>query len=827
MRTIKTLYLLLIPILLLAGPVVGYAKTSPNIATIGAYTPGPSPLSTVSPILLQELARVEDGQIKVLVETNSIDYSEVVNDINSLGGTVRFQFKYVKGLAATIPRSAILALASNEDIVRISLDQDVQPAIKDLIEIAKAKERGSDLYDAALGLVTPLEVEGMELVPATPELVNSLDPDLYFNAFALGATPIWPSTSFGSGGLVAIIDTGIFSGHFLFSSPFIDGLPTVVGGKDLSPDVGGPFEGFDSLTNFWHGSHVAGILLGHGAILLPATSLFFQSIAENTGLPFPDAPSPPFPPGFKIVPLFGIAPDAQAYVIKIFPHTGAGVPSSVVIAGIEHAIDRKTGAVPPALDIDVINMSLGGPTLFDGRDLLDQAVDAATAAGITVVSSAGNDGPARNTISSPGSAETGLAVSAAAHPVETRVFWDLTVGELGIGEDLFTSNTPQIIFFSSRGPTSDGRAKPDVASTGVFVLSACPGSTCDGGGSNTIAFVSGTSMSAPGVSGAIALLNAFADANPASFAATTPEDFKQAIKGGAIPLAGYVSEDQGSGLLNAANALAHLQAQQVAGDLGDVAPALPALPVPLADISTLPFVGEGDFEVSVSNLAPGFHQTFIFASTVATDEIEIRVNNVVFGLNNPLGINSLEVYVQSVHRTTFDYYVDSANVFPGDDARFSITDDETVVEEASPSFTQSHVIEPGFIKIVVENDWTSADVASADIEIDVAAEEPPDPDQILSGTIETGDVIILGPFDLEEGTVLELSWDRDWSQYPSSDIDMLLVSFTPFLVISDGVTLNSPERVVLEQDLVVFIILIGFEVNPPGSTEDWRLLIFD
>lgn len=71
-------------------------------------------------------------------------------------------------------------------------------------------------------------------------------------------------------------------------------------------------------------------------------------------------------------------------------------------------------------DVDVISMSLGGSTLFDGRDLEDTVVDYATSVGITVVAAAGNEGPASMTIGTPGSAESAITVAAAAHSVNTR-----------------------------------------------------------------------------------------------------------------------------------------------------------------------------------------------------------------------------------------------------------------------------------------------------------------------------------------------------------------------------------------------------------------------
>lgn len=71
-----------------------------------------------------------------------------------------------------------------------------------------------------------------------------------------------------------------------------------------------------------------------------------------------------------------IAPDASIYVVKIFDQTG-GVSSSVAAEGIRHCIGRA----------DVINISWGS---FSGSPIIEDAINTAVAAGITVVAAAGN-----------------------------------------------------------------------------------------------------------------------------------------------------------------------------------------------------------------------------------------------------------------------------------------------------------------------------------------------------------------------------------------------------------------------------------------------------
>jgi serine protease AprX len=200
--------------------------------------------------------------------------------------------------------------------------------------------------------------------------------------------------------------------------PVADLGDRVLARVDFTPD----HDGYD---RFGHGTHMAGIIAGDGV----------SSKSKWAG----------------------VAPDANLVSVKVAGADGS-TDVSVVIAGLQWIVSHRT-----QYDIRVLNLSFGtDSTQSYLLDPLNYAVEQVWAAGIFVVVAAGNRGDVPGTTNKP-----------ADDP------FVLTVGAVD------THNTPkrrddEVAEFSSRGPTQDGVAKPDLVAPGISIVSnRATGSTID------------------------------------------------------------------------------------------------------------------------------------------------------------------------------------------------------------------------------------------------------------------------------------------------------------------------------------------------------------
>ena len=167
----------------------------------------------------------------------------------------------------------------------------------------------------------------------------------------------------------------------------------------------------------------------------------------------------------------GMAPKSELVVGKVLDQQGNGTIQAVE-EGIHWILELKNKR-----NIRIVNISVGAkPQLnnIEERNLLS-AVEMLWDAGLVVVVSAGNYGPKDGTIAIPGSSRKVITVGSS----------DMLEGRSGI---------------SGRGPTRECVCKPDIVAPGNQIMSCIPGKPYSYG------IKSGTSMSTPIVSGAIALL---------------------------------------------------------------------------------------------------------------------------------------------------------------------------------------------------------------------------------------------------------------------------------------------------------------------------------
>jgi subtilisin len=219
-----------------------------------------------------------------------------------------------------------------------------------------------------------------------------------------------PAPILGTGIRVAVLDTGVDYFH-------LDLAANYRGGYDFVNNDNDPWDDHTA----GHGTHVAGTV---------------AALCNGLGA-------------------VGVAPEVDLYALKVMNSSGSG-SWSAIIAALDWAVQNG---------MQVVNLSLGSST--DPGTIVRDAFNNAYAAGLIIVSSAGNAGLGENTVGFPAQYDSVIAVAS-------------------------TTSTDARSSFSSTGPAVE------LAAPGSSIYSTMPG-----GG---YALKSGTSMAAPHVAGAAALV---------------------------------------------------------------------------------------------------------------------------------------------------------------------------------------------------------------------------------------------------------------------------------------------------------------------------------
>jgi subtilisin family serine protease len=378
----------------------------------------------------------------------------------------------------------------------------------------------------------------------------------------------------GDGIVWAVVDSGISGDHWHFKrhgNLDLSGFDSTLRHMDFTQDweditdlpeadrkKSAKAEEKAALTDqFGHGTHVAGIIAGEyltdesdgwsGSGTVPKSDLHFKNEAfvyfkrrtEDNQVAYDQA---------RMATLSGMSPRTKLVSFKVLDDRGAGEVSNIIAALAQIQEINEYGRY---LRIHGVNLSVGypfNPEWFAcGASPLCVEVDRLVKSGVVVVVSAGNSGYGTKqtlmtrkvragmlmTINDPGNARHAITVGST-HSVEPHEFGPS--------------------FFSSKGPTGDGRLKPDLLAPGERIVSCGAGASADGKGrpqdhNRLYVDQSGTSMAAPHVSGAIA---AFLSVRNEFIG--QPERVKEIFVGAATDL-GRDRNMQGAGLLDLMRAM--------------------------------------------------------------------------------------------------------------------------------------------------------------------------------------------------------------------------------------------------------------------------------
>jgi len=302
----------------------------------------------------------------------------------------------------------------------------------------------------------------------------------------------------GEGICWAVLDSGI-NKHEHFRKH--GNLVTDRWSKDFVAN-GDPFD-----DPFGHGTHVAGIIAGAWDNAANETVAVQEVL---TGVDAQDQPTIEVQP-FAITSITGVAPRTRLVSMKVLDSAGVGRVSCVLqaIASIQEINDYGRRLALPNAAIHGVNMSLGydfNPRWFGcGQSPLCLEVNRLVRSGVVVVVSAGNSGFSAVSLTTSGANELGYRDASVNDPGNAE--FAITVGSTHRDRP----HTYGVSYFSSRGPTGDGRLKPDLVAPGERIIS-CAAGTFKAAieprvpASTNLLYLeqSGTSMAAPHVSGAIA-----------------------------------------------------------------------------------------------------------------------------------------------------------------------------------------------------------------------------------------------------------------------------------------------------------------------------------
>lgn len=300
-----------------------------------------------------------------------------------------------------------------------------------------------------------------------------------------GREPLWDHGLFGSGQIISISDSGLDANEAWFTTLNKGaGDHTEITEADIPvPPALGATHADNKIYAYWvqpgataydnnavctssatsyHGTHTSGTIAGDAGGTVGAT-VYTASTPTSSGHELAD----------------GMAPNAQL----LFQDIGNDTSGCLSITNLGGTL-RQAHAAGAGIHSASWGSSSAGA--YSGSDrIVDNTLSEIE--DLIFVTSAGNDGPGATTVGSPGNAKNSITVGALGH-----------------------AGARTIASFSSRGPTLDGRVKPDIMAPGSSTISA------SGDSSTTLTIeaaaskpLSGTSMAAPTIAGNAGLVRQY------------------------------------------------------------------------------------------------------------------------------------------------------------------------------------------------------------------------------------------------------------------------------------------------------------------------------
>jgi subtilisin family serine protease len=434
--------------------------------------------ATIPPALNDDTRRQEWGLSNDASEP--ADFMIELNLMHNLGveGASK-QFEVL--FAELLPGRKAYAVSKSYYSCRVSLDD-----LRRLVALDEERA-GKDRTKIAIYKVWP----DFPIRATLDKSIATVKADAAARTFAAsGADIVW-----------AVIDSGVDETHAHFAANQTLAHPEV---KGLHRDFTNDTTPEPTVDGYGHGTHVAGIIAGRMVFSEKTPFAVYQRSYET------DAGSGR---SYSVVKsrtmknddlMSGIAPLCRIVSLKVLDQNGQGKTSNVIRALTY--IRESVNGDPKISRIHGVNLSLGYE--FDaemfacGQSPLCVEVDRLVNSGVVVVTAAGNTGygkltsderPTRvglsNTINDPGNAALAITVGSTHRD---------------------SPHTYGVSYFSSKGPTGDGRLKPDVVAPGERITSCAAGKYLKSGNGpvpiDMPGYIddSGTSMAAPHVSGAIA-----------------------------------------------------------------------------------------------------------------------------------------------------------------------------------------------------------------------------------------------------------------------------------------------------------------------------------